>query len=219
MAFANRLFAYFPLLMTLLTFAALGAFAREPSFWTLLLLCGVIYLIPPIVQRILLRWTPFRFGVSRIDERTYSSWLATHHLQAFYDALPQLESLLRVLPGFYSLWLRLWGSRVGYGVEWPVNLQVLDRGLMDIGNRVVFARGVELSAHMRGQSDGAASRVLVRPVRIGSNAFIGANARLEPGAVVPSGGALPEHGVVGVNTTLGGKPHHPAPEEAEFVAI
>lgn len=214
----NRLFSYFPLLMTLLSFAALGAFAREPSLWSFLLLAGVIYVIPPIVLRIMLRWAPIKFGVSKIDDRTFSPWLAAHHIQAFYDALPYLESLLRVMPGFYSLWLRLWGSRVGYGVEWPVRMDVLDRNLMDIGNRVVFAREVELSAHKRSKTEDAASRVLVREVRIGSNAFLGANARLEPGAFVPSNGALAEHGVVGVNVSLGGVAHHPAPEEAEFAA-
>ncbi len=69
-------------------------------------------------MRIMLRWAPLKPGVSLIDERTFSPWLASHHIQAFYDALPFLESLLRVIPGFYSLWLRMWGSRVGYGVEW-----------------------------------------------------------------------------------------------------
>jgi UDP-3-O-[3-hydroxymyristoyl] glucosamine N-acyltransferase len=107
---------------------------------------------------------------------------------------------------------------VGYGVEWPVSMQVLDRSLADIGNRVVFSREAVLSAHVRSKMEGAASRVLVREVRIGSNAFLGANARLEAGAFVPANGAVPEHGVIGVNTTLGGAAHHPQPEEAEFAA-
>ena len=71
----------------------------------------------------------------------------------------------------------MWGSRVGYGVEWPVRMDVLDRSLMDIGNRVVFSREVELAAHVRKKTDGGGSRVLVRHVRIGSYAFIGAGAR------------------------------------------
>ena len=214
----NRFFSYFPLIMTALTFVALGAFGRDPSVWTLLLLLGVLYVLPPIVQRVMFRWAPLTLGVSTIEDRKFSPWLAAHHIQAFYDALPQLESLLRVIPGFYSMWLRAWGSRVGYGVEWPVRLSVFDRNLMDIGNRAVFSRGVELSAHCRNKMENATSRVLVREVRIGSHAFLGAGVRLDAGASVPSNASVPEHAVVGVNMTFGGAAHHPAAEDAEFAA-
>ena len=214
----NRLFSYFPLLMTVATFAALGVFARDPSIWTTLLVAAVIYLAPPLVMRIMFRWAPLKLGVSTIDDRSFSSWLAAHHIQAFYDALPYLESLLRVIPGFYSMWLRLWGSRVGYGVEWPVRMDVLDRNLMDIGNRITFSHEVELSAHCRNKMATAASRILVREVRVGSHAFIGTGARLDAGAAVPSNASVPEHAVIGVNMTFGGAAHHPAPEDAEFAA-
>jgi acetyltransferase-like isoleucine patch superfamily enzyme len=214
----NRLFSYFPLLMTVATLAAVAAFAHDPSIWTLLLLFAVLYILPPTVQRVMFRWSPLKLGVSTIDDRHFSAWLAASHIQAFYDALPQLESLLRVIPGFYSMWLRLWGSRVGYGVEWPVRMDVLDRNLMDIGNRVVFSHEVELSAHCRNKMETAASRILVREVHVGSHAFIGTGARLDAGAAVPSNASVPEHSVIGVNTTFGGTVHHPAPEDAEFVA-
>jgi hypothetical protein len=125
----------------------------------------VIYFVPPMVQRVMLRWAPLKQGVSEIDGRKFSPWLASHHIQAIYDALPFLESLLRVFPGFYSMWLRMWGSRIGYGVEWPVRMDVLDRGSMDIGNRVSSTREVELAAHVRQKTDGGRSRVLVRTVR------------------------------------------------------
>jgi acetyltransferase-like isoleucine patch superfamily enzyme len=214
----NRLFSYFPLLMTVATFAALGVFARNPSIWTAGLLAAVVYVVPPLVMRVMFRWSPLKLGVSTIDDRTFSSWLAAHHIQAFYDALPYLESLLRVIPGFYSMWLRLWGSRVGYGVEWPVRMDVLDRNLMDIGNRVMFSHEVELSAHCRNKMETATSRILVREVHVGSHAFIGTGARLDAGASIPSNASVPEHTAVGVNMTFGGSVHHPAPEDAEFAA-
>ncbi|MGE0597256.1 MAG: acyl transferase, partial [Hyphomonadaceae bacterium] len=158
----NRLFSYFPLLLTAAAFTGLGLFAAWPSGWTAFLLIAVLYLVAPVSLRILMRWAPIKPGLARIDDRSFSPWLAAHHIQAFYDALPYLESLLRVIPGFYSLWLRLWGSRVGYGVEWSVNCQVLDRNLMDIGNRVVFSHEVEIAAHVRRKMEGGASRALVR---------------------------------------------------------
>ena len=198
----DRLFSYFPLLLTIAAALALGLLAAWPSGWTVFLLVGVIYLLPPIVLRILVRWTPIRSGVSRIGPKSFTPWLASHHIQAFYDALPFLEALLRVIPGFYSMWLRLWGSRVGFGVEWPVRIDVLDRNLVEIGNRVVFARDVELSAHARRKSEDGAL-VLVRPVRIGSNAFLCAGVRVGPGGVVPANAMAPADTIVDVNETFG----------------
>jgi hypothetical protein len=216
MTAADRLFSYFPLLMTIAWLAALGVFAQWPSVWSALLLVFIIYVIPPIAQRWMLRWAKLTHGVSEIDGHKFSAWLATHHIQAMYDALPFLESLLRVIPGFYSMWLRLWGSRVGYGVDWPVRMDVLDRSLMDIGNRVVFAREVELSAHVRKKTDGGRTRLLVRTVRVGSHAFIGAGSRLAPGASVPSNASVPEMTNVGVNEVYGDAVRHHEQVEAEF---
>lgn len=212
----DRIFSYFPLMMFVITLSALGVFAAWPSPWSAVLLILVIYFLPPMVQRIMFRWAPLKHGVACIDGRGFCAWLASHHIQACYDALPFLESLLRVFPGFYSMWLRMWGSRVGYGVEWAVRMDVLDRSLMDIGNRVVFSREVELAAHVRQKMDGAGSRVLVRPVRIGSYAFIGAGARIGPGANVPSNANVPALAVVGVNESYGDAARHPEKEEAQF---
>lgn len=216
MTAADRLFSYFPLMMTAAAFAALALLAAWPSLWTIVLLIFVLYLFPPMFQRIMFRWAPLKTGIACIDGRKFCPWLASHHIQAFYDALPYLESLLRVFPGFYSMWLRMWGSRVGYGVEWPVRMDILDRGLMDIGNRVVFSRRVELGAHARKKTEGGRSRVLVRTVRIGSYAFLGPRVRVGAGASVPSNASVPELTVVGVNEVFGDAVRHHEPVEAEF---
>ena len=216
MTAADRLFSYFPLLMTALLLIALGFFAQWPSLWSAAFVLFVIYVVPPTVQRVMLRWAALKEGVNQIDGSKFSPWLATHNIQAMYDALPFLESLLRVTPGFYSMWLRMWGSRIGYGVEWPVRMDVLDRGLMDIGNRVVFAREVELAAHVRKKTEGGRSRVLVRTVRIGSYAFVGAGSRIGAGASIPSNASVPEMAVVGVNEVFGDAVRHHEQAEAEF---
>jgi acyl-[acyl carrier protein]--UDP-N-acetylglucosamine O-acyltransferase len=87
---------------------------------------------------------------------------------------------------------------------------------MDIGNRVVFSREVELAAHVRQKMEGGGSRVLVRQVRIGAYAFVGAGARIGPGAVVPHNANVPPHTMVGVNETFGETVRHPEREEAQF---
>ena len=212
----DRLFSYFPLFLTIAASFALVALATWPSGWTVLLLVSVLYLFPPLFLRILLRWAAIKPGVTEIDGKKFSAWLAAHHIQVFYDALPFLEALLRVIPGFYSMWLRLWGSRIGYGVEWSVNCAILDRNLMDIGNRVTFARQVELSAHVRRKTEGGGSVVLVRPVHIGSHVFLGAGARIGAGASVPNNASVPPLAVVRVNEVFGEGLRHQAPEEAGF---
>jgi len=206
-------------MITAAAFTAFAVFAAWPSGWTVFLLLFVLYALPPFVHRILMRWTPIKPGIAVIDDRTFSPWLASHHIQAFYNALPFLEALLRVIPGFYSLWLRMWGSRVGYGVEWDVNVSVLDRSLMDIGNRVVFSREAELAAHVRKKTEGGASRVLARPVRIGAYAFLGAGVHVGAGAHVPNNASVPPQAVVGVNETFGDAVRHPDRAEAEFVVV
>jgi acetyltransferase-like isoleucine patch superfamily enzyme len=216
MNLADRLFSYFPLMMTVAALIALGVFAQWPSLWSALLLVVVIYVLPPMVQRVMFRWAPLKQGIACIDGRSFCPWLAAHHIQAFYDALPYLEALLRVIPGFYSMWLRMWGSRVGYGVTWPVRMDVIDRHLMDIGNRVTFDREVELVAHVRQKTEGAGSRVLVRAVRVGSHAFLGARVRVGPGATIPHNANVPAMTVVGVNETYGETARHPDREEAQF---
>jgi acetyltransferase-like isoleucine patch superfamily enzyme len=184
---------------------------------TAFLLIAVLHLVPPLVLRILASSARIEEGVSIIGKK-FSPWLASHNIQAFYDALPYLEALLRVIPGFYSMWLRLWGSRVGYGVEWAVNVSILDRNLMDIGNRVVFSRQVELAAHVRRKLEGGGSRVLVRRVRIGSYAFLGADVCASAGAIVPANAQVPALKVIRVNETFGDLVRHPKPEEAEFAS-
>jgi hypothetical protein len=216
MTAGDRLFSYFPLLMTVAVITALSVFAQWPNAWTVLLLLLVVYFLPPMVLRILLRWAPLKPGIASIDGRKFCPWLAAHHTQVFYDALPFLESLLRVIPGFYSMWLRMWGSRVGYGVTWAVRMDVLDRNLMDIGNRVTFDREVELAAHVRQKLEGGGSRVLVRPLRVGAHAYVGAGVRIGPGAVVPRDANVPALTVVRVNETFGDAVRHPEKDEAQF---
>lgn len=216
MTAADRLFSYFPLMMTAASLTALGIFARFPSIWTAILLLFILYVLPLTVQRVMFRWAPLKQGITAIDGATFSPWLASHHIQAFYDALPYLESLLRVIPGFYSMWLRMWGSRIGYGVVWPVRMDVLDRGLVDVGNRVTFDREVELAAHVRQKAEGGVARVLVRPVRVGAYSYLGASTRVGPGATVPHNANVPPMTVVGVNETFGETVRHPEKDEAQF---
>ena len=68
--------------------------------------------------------------------------------QIVFNRLRLGGSRRRLVPGLYSLWLRIWGSRVGRLVYWSPGLEVLDRSLLDVGDQVVFGIGVRLNPHV-----------------------------------------------------------------------
>jgi hypothetical protein len=195
MTLGGRLVSLFPLAMLAAAIAALAAFAAHPNLWSALLVGAVLYLPPPIAMRIHEAYRPLQEGLTRLDGPDYSPWWAAHQFQVFYDALPFLEAALRIAPGFYSMWLRLWGSRIGYGVHWPPRLHVVDRSLMEVGNRVIFGRNVECSAHLT-RRKGNELVLLVRRIRIGNSCFIGEGARIGAGATLPSGEIVPAAAVI-----------------------
>lgn len=87
------------------------------------------------------------------------------------------------------MWLRLWGSQVGQQVYWTPGLEIADRGLLSIGDRVVFGHRVGLSSHIvKPKRDNL--MLYVSPITIGDNSFIGAGSYLGPGATVSTGGYL-----------------------------
>lgn len=209
----------FPFAMIVATIIAVAFFAAWPSLWTILLILFIVYLAGPIAFRIHNTLSPLREGVSRLDAPGYSSWWGGRQIQAFYDALPFLEGLLRLLPGWYSMWLRMWGSRIGFGVHWSARIDVFDRSMLDVGNRVIFDRNVELSAHVirvRPGPGGNQVKLLVRKIVIGKNCFIGAGSRFGPGARIPPGEQVPPQAAVGVNQTFNGTALPTSPEEADM---
>lgn len=179
MTLGSWFFAFVPTLF-------LAAIAAAVYFHSVLCASVVLYVVPPLLYRAL-RLKP---GVYDLKERKFNAWWASHQLQLLYIALPALEALLRCVPGLYSAWLRLWGSRIGAGVYWTPRMEVLDRGLLEVGERVIFGHKVELYGHTVMPKD---ERVVlyVDRVRVGADAFIGAGSRLAPGVVVEPGAIVP----------------------------
>lgn len=156
--------------------AALGA------GWVL----STIYLLPVLCYRLHNALWPVEPGGSYLIGKSYSPWWGGHQLQLIYLAAPWLEGLLRLVPGLYSAWLRLWGSTVGRSVYWTPQVEIGDRGLMIIGDQVIFGHRAVAFAHViKPRRDNLL--LLVKPITIGSGAFIGAGAVLGPGVEVEPG--------------------------------
>jgi acetyltransferase-like isoleucine patch superfamily enzyme len=182
----SRVLAWFPAFHLTLILLTLAGCVVAPSGWTVLAAAFAVYAVPLGVFRVLGAPFPLEEGVSRLDEPRYSPWWGGHQVQVVFLALPWLEGLLRLVPGLFSLWLRAWGSRVGRAVYWTPQVEIGDRSLLEIGDRVVFGQRVELYSHVVTRKNG---RLLlyVKRIRIGSDAFLGAGSRIGPGVRIDDG--------------------------------
>jgi len=189
MTLRARLFALFPTFWLLLLGVAMYRLVVSPGLLVVALLIAIAYLLPVICFR-LHQWVwPLREGLSRIDAPGYSPWWGSHQFQVMYNAFPAMESALRLLPGVYSAWLRLWGSRIGRRVYWTPRVEIADRSLLEIGNDVVFGHLTACYAHLIKPRHGGMV-LYVRRIQIGQRAFLGAGSRLSPGARIAEGAVL-----------------------------
>jgi hypothetical protein len=146
----------------------------------LILYCLIfIYLIPPVLFRILHLFFKITPGAYKISDKELLIWWYGAQLQLLYSRLPFLEELLRIPPFLYSWWLTLWGAKIGKLVYWSPRVEILDRNLIEIGDRVVVGYGVKISSHLINKE-----KIFIAPVSIGADSVIGGEARIAPGCVI-----------------------------------
>jgi hypothetical protein len=187
---AGRLLTFFPAFVIACAAGTVVAMitTRSPLWMLALLFC--IYGLPLLTFRAVDLVRPLREGRSFLDGPRYSPWWGSHNIQRIYIAFPQIESLLQLIPGAFSLWLRLWGSRIGHRVYWTPRVEIADRSLLDVGDDVVFAHKIECFAHAIKPRRGRLV-LYVRRIRIGNRVFVGAGTRIGPDARVADGAFVP----------------------------
>jgi acetyltransferase-like isoleucine patch superfamily enzyme len=116
--------------------------------WTWCLAPAWLLIVPPIVVRVILTIRPLPRGEIAVGSSPFLVWWLTSQWQIIFNRLPWIEEIIRLVPGFYAVWLRLWGARVGKLVYWTPGLRILDRSLLDVGDRVVFGVGVKIAPHI-----------------------------------------------------------------------
>lgn len=181
------LLAWFPALIVGLAIADVTWFGFTRTWYALLLLPLILYGLPLGIYH-LHNWRyPIAPGISYLqDEQTYSPWWGSHQIQLIYIAFPSLETLLRLVPGLFSQWLRLWGAEIGQSVYWTPRGEIADRGLLSIGDRVIIGHQVGLYSHVikpRKQN----LMLYVQPIKIGDDVFIGSASAIGPGVEIESG--------------------------------
>ncbi len=147
--------------------------------WKIAAAFTFLYILPLIPARLLresLRKSSSEIPLGSAD---FLKWWACFQCQVLFLRFPATEEIIRLIPGCYSLWLRLWGSRIGSLTYWAPRTTILDRGFLNIGDNVVFGAGVKLNPHVIEKGN-----LLLAPVMIGDRASIGGYSLLTAGTVI-----------------------------------
>lgn len=88
---------------------------------------------------------------------------------------------MRLVPGLYSPWLRLWGARIGRLTYWSAGTLLTDRSFLSIGDDVVFGAGVRLNSHVITKGADGKLELLLAPIKIGDRVVVGGYSLLTAG--------------------------------------
>lgn len=202
MTILSRILAFFPAVALLIDLSAIGWFCIYPGMVSAIAIPLAIYGFPLLIYR-LHQWRyPVAEGISYLQGDVYSPWWGSHQIQMIFIAIPPLEAILRLIPGAFSMWLRLWGSTIGRQVYWTPGIEIADRGLLKVGDRVVFGHGVGLYAHVI-KPKKSNLMLYVKAISIGSDVFVGAGSRFAAGSAIAASTYVPATTDVRPNGELG----------------
>jgi len=171
---------YVPLAHGLLVVLTVGI-AWAPLPWRMLVGIAMLYLAPALAARIVMALVPVPEGRIPVGTRAFFAWWALANLQMLFCRLPILEELMRLIPGLYSLWLRLWGARIGRLTYWGAGLRILDRSFLQIGDDVVFGAAVRLNPHVMARNERGEMELLLASIVVGDRAVVGGYSLLTTG--------------------------------------
>jgi hypothetical protein len=152
---------------------------------------ALLYLFPPLTARLLLRLGGPQVAVTTAGSGAFLRWWVLCQLQMVFNRLGILEEALRLVPGLYSAWLRLWGARVGRYVFWAPGVLVADRSFVEVGDQACVGAGTKILPHLLGSAAGGAIDLVVAPVVVDAHAIVGGFSVLGPGTRVAAGETTP----------------------------
>jgi hypothetical protein len=152
---------------------------------------GWIYLLPPLLGRLILAVCGCPHGRATPETPAYRTWWLLTQVQMIFNRVRVLEELLRLVPGAYSLWLNLWGSRVSLLCFWSPGVFVADRYLLRVGRGAVLGARSHIGGHLVSPSGDGSWELIVAPVTIAAGSVVGALAGVGPGCVVHANETLP----------------------------
>jgi len=161
------------------------------AYSTLLFLLIWIYLLPPILCRILILLYGRPLGTVSSNSPTFIYWWFLTQLQMLFMRLTFLEELLRIFPGVYNLWLNLWGGKVSLFAYWSPGVTVTDRYLINIGRGVVLGGGCRIGAHIVVHRSDDTQLLTLAGVIVDEHSVIGIHAAIGPGCHVHAQETVP----------------------------
>lgn len=183
MTFRSTILSFFPAVVMLVGCLSFLWICNSPGFFSVATFLFSLYGFPLLIHKIHCHFYPIKEGISYLKGQEYSPWWGSHQIQSIYITFGALESALRLIPGAFSFWLRLWGAKVGKNVYWTPTLEIADRSLIEIGDNVVFGQNCGILSHVI-KPKKQDLMLYVKRVKIGSNVFIGAGSYLGPGVVI-----------------------------------
>lgn len=174
-----------PLAHGLAVIVAAG-FAWAPMGWRIATSLVVLYVMPALLARIVLLLWPISEGRIRVGSRPFFTWWMLANLQMLFCRLPMLEEIIRIVPGLYSFWLRLWGARIGRLTYWGAGLRILDRSFLRIGDDVVFGAAVRLNPHVLSRNEQGEMELILASVVVGDRTMVGGYSLLTAGTEIAS---------------------------------
>ncbi len=182
--FIERSMWFYPSVQILAVIYLITKSINSPSLETIGSLIFVLYFLSPLLYRFISLIFPIQIGRHQFGpEFETSHWMIAHRLQMIYVIFPFIEGVINSLPGIYSNWLRLWGSKIGKRVYWGPDVRILDRTHLTVGDKS-FVGGSCLSCHLATTKADGSIEILFLPIRIGRQAFISAQSNIGPGSKV-----------------------------------
>ena len=182
---------FFPL-AHLVSLVVIG-FANLPSWERVAGVVLTLLLLPPLLARVVHALAPLPGTRISIESGGFLAWWATAQFQIIFNRLPMIEEILRMIPGVYSNWLRLWGSRIGRLTYWSPGMVILDREYLDLDDDVVFGAGVRLNGHVILRNRQGRLELAVAPIKIGAGAAVGGYSLLTAGTEIAPGESTRAH--------------------------
>jgi len=202
MTYWGRAITFFPLFHISLIIGTGVLFICNPTWIAFLLVIFILYVFPLLIFRLHNKYIPLKEGKSRLDTPTYSPWWTAYHFQVLFNTFSCLEAFLRLIPGAYSFWLRRWGSKIGRNVQWTPLVEIVDRSLIEVGDRVIFGHKVIIVSHVITRKESGMTVLYLKKVRIGSNVFVGAGSRFGPGTVISPDQIIPFQTLLTINKKI-----------------
>lgn len=194
-AFSNDLRQSGQLLMLVLNFIPLfhvivtvGLLWLVPLVWWKRIAIAIVffYLAPPLLARLVKSFHPIPQGRISIGTRAFFAWWTLFQLQVVFSRWPAMEETVRLIPGLYSQWLRLWGAQIGRLTYWSPGTLITDRSFLRVGDNVVFGAGVRLNSHVLNKSKNGEMQLLLADLKIGDRVMVGGYSLLTAGTELAS---------------------------------